>query len=251
MPSLARPAIGPITSGYGWRTLNGVKNFHNGLDFGWYYADVVGSRKVYSVAPGTVVNVAYSGIAGNYVLIDLGGGYKARYIHLSRTSVTPGQRVGYSTPIGVMGDTGSSTSQIHLHLDLFYGSNRVNPEPYMTLPFGYKGLSPSVTESTPIEQKDNDMAHFDLIRTPDGTVWWCVDRVTRYAIPSPENLATYRAFHKELKGVEISLVDKSHAEINAYGAPVFSNWLERIPQAAITYNGPSADDVIDNLKNRL
>lgn len=73
------------------------------------------------------------------------------------------------------------------------------------------------------------MAHFDLIKTPDGTVWWCVDRVLRYAIPTPANLSTYQTFHRELKGRDIALVNKSMTEINAYGAPVYANWLALIP----------------------
>ena len=69
MPSLARPAIGPITSGYGWRTLNGRYNFHNGLDYGWLNANITESRNVYSAAPGTVVDAGYGADPSNYVLV--------------------------------------------------------------------------------------------------------------------------------------------------------------------------------------
>lgn len=150
MPELAKPVMGPITSRYGWRTINGVRNFHNGLDYGWLYADVSGSRKVYSAHPGIVDDAAYSAIAGNYVLVNIGGGYRVRYIHLASSSVTVGQRIGYSTLIGTMGDTGSSTSQIHLHMDLFSGDTRINPEPHVTLPFGYDGPDLSGGGSTTI-----------------------------------------------------------------------------------------------------
>lgn len=65
------------------------------------------------------------------------------------------------------------------------------------------------------------MPHFDLVKTPDGTVWWCVNRVTRYAIPNVAALATYQAFHKELTGRDIPIVAKSDA--SAYGAPVYAH----------------------------
>jgi len=67
------------------------------------------------------------------------------------------------------------------------------------------------------------MAHFDLIKTPDGTVWWCVNRATRYAIPNGDALTTYQAFAREFTGSELPIVDKSHAQILAYGAPVYAS----------------------------
>lgn len=154
-----KPVMGGITSGYGPRSIG----FHNGIDFGWLLRDVAGSRRVYSAHPGTVVDAGYSSAPGNYVLVDIGDGKKLRYIHLSRIDVSVGQEVGYSTPIGVMGDTGTSTApgQVHLHLDLFDGSNRVDPEPYLTLPFGYTGPAFAEVDSTPIPATPAPTAHTD------------------------------------------------------------------------------------------
>ena len=172
MPELAKPVMGPITSRYGWRTINGVRNFHNGLDYGWLYVNVDGSRKVYSAHPGVVSDVAYSAIAGNYILVDIGGGYKIRYIHLASSFVRAGQRVGYSTLLGIMGDTGSSTSQIHLHMDLFSGESRINPEPYVKLPFGYDGpdLSGGGTVTLPPAEKPTVPENEYEIEDDDMTV---------------------------------------------------------------------------------
>lgn len=146
---LARPAAGPITSPFGPRRIG----FHNGIDFGWLLADPTGSKRVRSAHPGTVVDAGYSSAPGNYVLVDIGGGYKLRYIHLSRIDVTVGQKVAYSTPIGVMGDSGTSTSpgQVHLHFDLYSGTNRINPEPYLEFPYGYTGPTFAGGGATPIE----------------------------------------------------------------------------------------------------
>lgn len=75
----------------------------------------------------------------------------------------------------------------------------------------------------PIESEEDDMPHFDLIKTPDGTVWWCVNRVSRYAIPNGDALTTYQAFAREFTGSELPIRDKSHAQILAYGAPVYAS----------------------------
>lgn len=75
----------------------------------------------------------------------------------------------------------------------------------------------------PIESEEDDMPHFDLIKTPDGTVWWCVNRSTRYAIPNGDALTTYQAFAREFTGSELPIRDKSHAQILAYGAPVYAS----------------------------
>ena len=182
---LAKPVMGGISSRFGWRTLRdrlgrSYRNFHNGLDFGWLLLHPIKSRVVYSAHPGRVVDAGSSYEPGNYVLVDIGGGKKLRYIHLSRIDVTVGQKVGYSTPIGVMGDTGASTArgQVHLHLDLFDGANRVDPEPYLTLPFGHTGptLSTGGSKPTPIptlpESLEDDMNGFYIEASSAGAKYY-------------------------------------------------------------------------------
>lgn len=75
----------------------------------------------------------------------------------------------------------------------------------------------------PIESEEDDMPHFDLIKTPDGTVWWCVNRATRYAIPNADALATYQAFAREFTGSDLPIRDKTHSQILAYGAPFYAS----------------------------
>lgn len=69
MPALAKPVMGGISSRYGWRYINGVRNFHKGLDFYWLNANITESRNVYSAAPGTVVDAGYGADPSNYVLV--------------------------------------------------------------------------------------------------------------------------------------------------------------------------------------
>lgn len=173
----ARPVMGGISAPYGYSAgYRGGRVKHNGIDFYWLYRDPVGSRKVLSAHPGTVADVGYSTATGNYVLVDIGGGKKLRYMHLASSSVRPGQKVSYSTPIGVMGNTG--TPDVHLHLDLFDGDTRIDPEPYLTLPFGYTGptLSTGGSKPTPIptlpESLEDDMNGFYIEASSAGAKYY-------------------------------------------------------------------------------
>ncbi|MGQ9555968.1 MAG: peptidoglycan DD-metalloendopeptidase family protein [Anaerolineae bacterium] len=66
---------------------------------------------------------------GNYVLMDIGGGYYALYAHLSRCLVYKGQYYQQGAPIGVSGKSGFSTGP-HLHFRLRDRSyNPTKPEP--------------------------------------------------------------------------------------------------------------------------
>ena len=98
----------------------------------------------------------------------------------------------------------------------------------------------------PIESEEDDMfsdkdrAHLqelvnrrtmlDLIATPDGTVWWCVNRAIRYAIPGSAQLAVYQA-HMRGRGLSDEISRKTLDEARAYGAPVFENQIDRIAAA--------------------
>lgn len=85
--------------------------------------------------------------------------------------------------------------------------------------FRFTGIRPSFTaapapfEATPEE----DIVIRELIKTPDGTVWYCVNRIHRYPIPSVRQLETYQAHLRDL-GLSDRIVSKSHEDIKAYGA---------------------------------
>ena len=97
--------------------------------------------------------------------------------------------------------------------------NGINPAIKLT------GAITAGTGATPI-QGDDDMAHMELIQGEDGTVWFCVDRITRYAIPAQRNLDTYKAFLTDLKKSS-AIVQKSNADLPAYGTPVYADPLNR------------------------
>jgi murein DD-endopeptidase MepM/ murein hydrolase activator NlpD len=112
-----RPTSGPITSPYGPRR----SGFHYGIDIG-----VSRGTSIVAAADGTVIEtVGYciegktscGGRYGNYIMIKHSNGTITRYAHLSKVSVSVGQKVSKGKRIGSSGNTGHSTGP-HLHFQI-------------------------------------------------------------------------------------------------------------------------------------
>ena len=87
---------------------------------------------IFATGDGVVeqVTVSFYGY-GNCVVIDHGFGYKTRYAHLRSALVAPGQKVSRGDQIARMGNSGLSTGT-HLHYEVIYRGNPVNPWNYLT-----------------------------------------------------------------------------------------------------------------------
>src|SRR3990172_1390812 len=118
-----RPVEGPVTSGYGVRSIyNGVpRGYHLGVDF--------------RASAGTPVRAAHRGLvtlaeelplSGKTVVLDHGAGIFTTYQHLSAITVRPGRRVNRGDVVGRVGSTGLSTGP-HLHWGMRVHGVRVNP----------------------------------------------------------------------------------------------------------------------------
>jgi murein DD-endopeptidase MepM/ murein hydrolase activator NlpD len=121
--SLAWPADGTLTSGYGPRW----GRMHLGVDVG-----ILSSLDVRAATSGIVTAAGWlSGYEGygNVVTIDVGGGYSLLYAHLSASHVVPGQWVDAGQSIGLAGCTGSCTGT-HLHFELREHGAPVDPAPF-------------------------------------------------------------------------------------------------------------------------
>lgn len=127
-----------MTSDFGYRTsgfhkgvdLTGDPNVNNGYDYILAFADgtVTSVCNTYSKTG----QVGGTGDMGNYVIINHGNGYKTRYQHMTKGSVTvkKGQKVKAGQVIGYMGNTGYSTGR-HLHFDISINGEYVDPKPYL------------------------------------------------------------------------------------------------------------------------
>ncbi|WP_290369172.1 peptidoglycan DD-metalloendopeptidase family protein [Vibrio hippocampi] len=93
---------------------------HNGTDFG-----VSTGTNVYTTGDGVVSMVRNHPYAGKYVVVDHGGPYKTRYLHLSKILVRKGQKVTRGQRIGLSGATGRVTGP-HLHYELIVRGRPVN-----------------------------------------------------------------------------------------------------------------------------
>ena len=111
-----------ISSRFGWRTLYGRPDYHQGIDL----ASAMGTP-IYAAKDGTCTVPAYDGDGyGNYVTIDHGGGIQTRYAHMSMVAVTNGQTVTAGEVIGYVGSTGNSTGP-HLHFEVIVGGTKTDP----------------------------------------------------------------------------------------------------------------------------
>ena len=133
------PAIPPIntdpftyrlSSPFGYRSdpILGVGKRHTGMDFA-----CPPGNPIYVTGDGTVVTVKHdrSGY-GNHVEVDHGFGYVTRYAHMSRIDVEEGQKLTRGDCLGLSGKSGRITGP-HLHYEVIYRKDYVNPAFYMDL----------------------------------------------------------------------------------------------------------------------
>lgn len=111
-----------ISSRFGWRTLYGKPDYHQGIDL----AAAMGTP-IYAAKDGSCTVPSYDGDGyGNYVTIDHGDGIQTRYAHMSTVAVTNGQTVTAGEVIGFVGSTGNSTGP-HLHFEVIVSGTRTDP----------------------------------------------------------------------------------------------------------------------------
>ena len=84
------------------------------------------NTEVIASAYGEVISVSIHKYYGKLIKIDHFNGYYTRYAHLSKILVKEGQLVKKGDSIGLVGDTGNSTSP-HLHFEVLLDSNNIDP----------------------------------------------------------------------------------------------------------------------------
>ncbi len=121
-----------VTSPYGWRVLNGKREWHPGID-------LVGEDYVIRAAMGGTVAVSQivedRGNAtwewGNYVCVYGDDGNYIYYCHMAERRVVAGQRVRAGDILGIMGNTGFGQGD-HLHFEVRNGANQtLDPAAYL------------------------------------------------------------------------------------------------------------------------
>ena len=117
-----------VTSAYGKRRdpFTRAWAYHAGLDLG-------GSRnaEVLATAPGQVIFAGPSGPYGKMVEVDHGMGIVTRYAHLGSIQVEVGDEVAFRHPLGIIGNTGRSTSR-HLHYEIRVDGKAFDPADFLS-----------------------------------------------------------------------------------------------------------------------
>lgn len=116
-----------VSSPFGWRTMNGERVYHKGID-------LVGTDKTVRAVVGGVVGQSIlitdpknrTSEWGNYVRVDGEDGRLYYYCHLSKRLVDRGAKVAVGDAIGIEGSTGKSTGS-HLHFEVRENGMSIDP----------------------------------------------------------------------------------------------------------------------------
>ncbi len=87
---------------------------------------------VKSIMEGMVLNADWSTESGNTIIIQHPKNIISVYKHNSAILVKPGQKIQTGQAVAIVGNSGEFTSGPHLHLELWYDGQPVNPKNYIT-----------------------------------------------------------------------------------------------------------------------
>jgi murein DD-endopeptidase MepM/ murein hydrolase activator NlpD len=122
------PVRGPVNSDFGKRTspwAESGREFHSGLDIG-----AARGSPVIAPAPGTVVFSGHQPEYGVTLIVDHGHDVKTLYGHLSRATVSVGDRVQRGEVMAYTGNTGRSSGP-HLHYEIQVAGQAVDPRGFL------------------------------------------------------------------------------------------------------------------------
>ncbi|MCC3655526.1 M23 family metallopeptidase [Streptomyces sp. S07_1.15] len=115
----------PYPCGQKWTYSHHSAEVRRALDFVRSDGGSTAGTPVLASAAGTATRHSQPSGAGNYIVIDHGGGWKTYYFHLSSYSVANGASVAQGRQIGVTGSTGNS-SGAHIHYEQLYNGTGQN-----------------------------------------------------------------------------------------------------------------------------
>jgi len=124
------PAIGDLSSTFGFRRWGRRAKFHFGVDVRMDIGD-----PVYAAFAGVVRIAKKSADYGYMVLIRHDNGLETLYAHFSQLLCYIGQHVTAGDIIGLAGSTGRSTGP-HLHFEVRFKGEKINPNKLVHFPTG-------------------------------------------------------------------------------------------------------------------
>lgn len=124
------PAIGDLSSTFGFRNWGRRQKFHFGVDVRMDVGD-----PVYAAFGGVIRIAKRSSDYGYMVLIRHDNGLETLYAHFSQLLCYVGQTVKAADIIGLAGSTGRSTGP-HLHFEVRFKGEKINPNRLVYFPTG-------------------------------------------------------------------------------------------------------------------
>lgn len=144
--TMTSEAPAPIDSGYqspikgSWYNSGGFdasgalrpngRRGHSGVDM-----RAQGGTPVYPMAPGIVTSVGTDPLGGNVVNVQHANNVRTYYAHLATAKVQKGDKVGYDTVLGTVGDTGNAKGTVpHCHFQVWTNNNLQDPAKFFSVP---------------------------------------------------------------------------------------------------------------------
>ena len=158
-----------VSSPFGWRTMNGERVYHKGID-------LVGTEKTVRAVVGGVVGQSIlitdhknrTSEWGNYVRVDGEDGRLYYYCHLAKRLVDRGAKVAVGDAIGIEGSTGKSTGS-HLHFEVRENGTSIDP----TKILGIKNAVGTVQAAKTEMRTNYTVNGLTICRADDFSIEYC------------------------------------------------------------------------------
>ncbi|MFK8030476.1 MAG: ankyrin repeat domain-containing protein [Gammaproteobacteria bacterium] len=107
--------------------LDGYSKQHEALDF-----PMKEGSPVYAVAEGLVRKAGFSKGYGNYIVVEHADGYSTKYANNKKNKVRKGDYVGARQVIASVGSTASDSTRPHLHFEVHFEGEKLDPEQFFS-----------------------------------------------------------------------------------------------------------------------
>jgi murein DD-endopeptidase MepM/ murein hydrolase activator NlpD len=126
----AQPAGTPVL----FAPVKGIVTEHYSPRIGHFSVDVALARNtaIKSVLPGTVIFSGWTPDGGNVIIVRHTGGFISVSKHAASLTKSAGDAVRTGEVLALAGNTGSESTGVHLHFELWKDGYPVNPETFMS-----------------------------------------------------------------------------------------------------------------------
>lgn len=132
--TLASGKYGELQETFFFSPITGFISDHYDLKKGHYGVDIVAktNEPVKCIADGTVIISSWTQDSGHVIAVQHRGNLVSVYKHNAELLKKVGTFVNAGEIISIVGNSGEMTDGPHLHFELWYNSNSLNPEEFVT-----------------------------------------------------------------------------------------------------------------------